>query len=50
MLLTDLLHGNTHIFSYLNEDIDFVLNELKAKGLCRDFLAQQKDRGDRTHV
>lgn len=33
-----------HIFSYLNEDIDFVLNELKAKGLCRDFLAQQKDR------
>ncbi|EBG5222029.1 TPA: derepression protein, partial [Escherichia coli] len=24
--------------------------ELKAKGLCRDFLAQQKDRGDRTHV
>ncbi|WP_238744347.1 Derepression protein [Escherichia coli] len=21
-----------HIFSYLNEDIDFVLNELKAKG------------------
>ncbi|EOU0004083.1 derepression protein, partial [Escherichia coli] len=22
----------------------------KAKGLCRDFLAQQKDRGDRTHV
>ncbi|HAM3265234.1 TPA: derepression protein, partial [Escherichia coli] len=25
-------------------------NELKAKGLCRDFLAQQKDRGDRTHV
>ncbi|EAQ7064218.1 derepression protein, partial [Salmonella enterica] len=23
---------------------------LKAKGLCRDFLAQQKDRGDRTHV
>ncbi|BDR00197.1 Derepression protein [Escherichia coli] len=39
-----------HIFSYLNEDIDFVLNELKAKGLCRDFLAQQQDRGDRTHV
>ena len=39
-----------HIFSYLNEDIDFVLNELKAKGLCRDFLAQQKDRGDKTHV
>ena len=39
-----------HIFSYLNEDIDFVLNELKAKGLCRDFLAQQKDREDRTHV
>ncbi|EAV4842058.1 derepression protein, partial [Salmonella enterica] len=23
---------------------------LKAKGLCRDFLAQQQDRGDRTHV
>ncbi|EHI6846475.1 Derepression protein, partial [Salmonella enterica] len=23
---------------------------LKAKGLCRDFLAQQKDRGDKTHV
>ncbi|HEB1024229.1 TPA: Derepression protein, partial [Escherichia albertii] len=39
-----------HIFGYLNEDIDFVLNELKAKGLCRDFLAQQKDRGDKTHV
>ena len=31
-------------------NLDFVLNELKAKGLCRDFLAQQKDRGDRTHV
>lgn len=27
-----------HILSYLNEDISFVLEELKAKGLCTDFL------------
>ncbi|MCW6542989.1 Derepression protein [Yersinia ruckeri] len=26
-----------HIFSYLNEDIGFVLAELKEKGLCADF-------------
>ena len=38
------------IFSYIHEDVSYVLEELKAKGLCRDFLAQQKDRGDRTHV
>ncbi|MDI8841736.1 hypothetical protein MJI69_30690, partial [Salmonella enterica subsp. enterica serovar Anatum] len=25
-----------HIFSYLNEDIEFVLNELKAKGLTTE--------------
>lgn len=28
------------IFSYLHEDISFVLEELKAKGLCQDFLTQ----------
>lgn len=28
------------IFSYLHEDISFVLAELKAKGLCQEFLAQ----------
>ena len=28
-----------HIFSYLHEDISYVLDELKAKGLCRDFVA-----------
>ena len=27
-----------HILSYLNEDIGFVLDELKEKGLCADFL------------
>jgi hypothetical protein len=27
-----------HILSYLNEDIGFVLEELKAKGLCTDFM------------
>lgn len=27
-----------HILSYLNEDIGFVLDELKQKGLCADFL------------
>ena len=26
------------IFSYLHEDISFVLAELKAKGLCQEFL------------
>jgi hypothetical protein len=28
------------IFSNLHEDISFVLAELKAKGLCQEFLAQ----------
>ena len=28
------------IFSYLHEDISFVLEELKAKGLCHEFLTQ----------
>lgn len=28
------------IFSYLHEDISFVLEELKAKGLCQEFLSQ----------
>lgn len=28
------------IFSYLHEDISFVLAELKAKGLCQEFLTQ----------
>ncbi|MFP2507467.1 Derepression protein [Buttiauxella gaviniae] len=28
------------IFSYLHEDISFVLEELKAKGLCQAFLTQ----------
>ncbi|HEX4502968.1 MAG TPA: Derepression protein [Scandinavium sp.] len=30
------------IFSYLHEDISYVLEELKDKGLCRDFLATQE--------
>jgi len=46
----DLLHRELNglhqlylpqIFSYLHEDINYVLEELKAKGLCRDFLAQE---------
>lgn len=28
------------IFSYLHEDISFVLEELKAKGLCQEFLSR----------
>jgi hypothetical protein len=28
------------IFSYLHEDISFVLEELKAKGLCQEFMTQ----------
>jgi hypothetical protein len=28
------------IFSYLHDDISFVLEELKAKGLCQEFMAQ----------
>lgn len=30
-----------HILSYIGEDISFVLNELKEKGLCADFISQK---------
>ncbi|EDE2636296.1 Derepression protein [Salmonella enterica subsp. enterica] len=39
-----------HIFSYLHDDISFVLEELKDKGLCRDFLTQQGQREEEDHV
>ena len=35
-----------HIFSYLHEDISYVLDELKAKGLFRDFLAPSVSGGE----
>ena len=35
-----------HIFSYLHEDISYVLDELKAKGLCRDFVAPSANGGE----
>jgi len=38
------------IFSYLHEDISYVLEELKDKGLCRDFLAQQSHEPEVEHV
>ncbi|EGT9165408.1 Derepression protein [Salmonella enterica] len=39
-----------HIFSYLHDDISFVLEELKGKGLCRDFLTQQGLREEEDHI
>ncbi|EFV4531337.1 Derepression protein [Salmonella enterica] len=39
-----------HILSYLHEDISYVLEELKDKGLCRDFLTQQGQREEEDHV
>jgi len=39
-----------HIFSYLHDDIRFVLEELKTKGLCRDFLAPHSPAGGERHV
>ncbi|NDJ56701.1 Derepression protein [Enterobacteriaceae bacterium 4M9] len=38
------------IFSYLHDDISFVLEELKDKGLCRDFLTQQGRMAEEDHV
>jgi hypothetical protein len=38
------------IFSYLHEDISYVLEELKDKGLCRDFLAPQGCKPEVEHV
>jgi len=35
-----------HIFSWLHEDISYVLEELKAKGLCRDFVAPSVSGGE----
>lgn len=35
-----------HIFSYLHEDISYVLDELKAKGLFRDFVAPSVSGGE----
>lgn len=40
----------THIFSYLHDDISFVLEELKGKGLCRDFLTPQDQTEEKDHV
>ncbi|EOV0953587.1 Derepression protein [Edwardsiella piscicida] len=39
-----------HILSYLHEDISYVLEELKDKGLCRDFLIQQGQGAEEDHV
>ncbi|NCG52460.1 Derepression protein [Serratia fonticola] len=39
-----------HILSYLHDDISFVLEELKTKGLCRDFLVQHSPTGGECHV
>ncbi|WP_225373930.1 derepression protein [Klebsiella variicola] len=39
-----------HILSYLHEDISYVLEELKAKGLCRDFVAPPSVSGGEQHV
>lgn len=39
-----------HILSYLHEDISYVLEELKEKGLCRDFLTQQNHVQEAEHV
>ncbi|QEH57377.1 derepression protein [Citrobacter portucalensis] len=38
------------IFSYIHEDVSYVLEELKAKGLCRDFLATTSGNGGEHHV
>ncbi|WP_275257424.1 Derepression protein [Citrobacter koseri] len=55
----DLLHRELNglhqlylpqIFSYLHEDISYVLEELKGKGLCRDFLTQQNHAQETEHV
>ncbi len=35
--------GYPIIFSYLHDDIDSVLNELKEKGLCNEWLKQGQD-------
>ncbi|MFT4291076.1 Derepression protein [Enterobacter sp.] len=38
------------ILSYVHEDISHVLEELKAKGLCRDFIAPSSVNGGEHHV
>jgi len=38
------------ILSYVHEDISHVLEELKAKGLCRDFVAPAAVSGGEYHV
>ena len=38
------------IFSYIHDDVSYVLEELKAKGLCRDFLATMSGNGGEHHV
>lgn len=38
------------ILSYVHEDISHVLEELKTKGLCRDFLATTSGNGGKHHV
>ncbi|MDM3154549.1 Derepression protein [Citrobacter sp. Cf122] len=38
------------ILSYVHEDISHVLEELKTKGLCRDFLATTSGNGGEHHV
>lgn len=32
-----------HIFSYIHEDIEAVLKELKEKGLCDEWLQQERN-------
>ncbi|MCC2002131.1 Derepression protein [Enterobacter bugandensis] len=55
----DLLHRELNglhqlylpqIFGYIHEDVSYVLEELKAKGLCRDFLATTSGNGGEHHV
>ncbi|ECH6292925.1 Derepression protein [Salmonella enterica subsp. enterica serovar Javiana] len=38
------------IFSYIHEDVSYVLEELKAKGLCRDFLTTTSGNGGEHYV
>lgn len=32
-----------HIFSYIHDDMEFVLDELKVKGLCDEWLRQERN-------
>ncbi|MGQ8702865.1 Derepression protein [Serratia marcescens] len=41
--LFDLL--SAHLFSYIKEDVGYVLAELKEKGLCDQFLSSEQAKG-----